>query len=84
MYLGTGADIAEFSFNDHGRIYCFKRIHCLLGSAAVLLEGQVGGVKNNGLETGCGRLNRLGGVCMICVKEDRDGDFVSECTRATI
>ena len=39
-HLGTGADIAEFSFDKNGRIDGSECVYCLFGSADILLERQ--------------------------------------------
>jgi hypothetical protein len=56
VYLGTGADVPDFSLHEDRGIDCFQRFDPLLGLAHIFVEGQGGQIKDDGVKAGYGSL----------------------------
>src|SRR5215813_468547 len=79
MYLGTASDVPNLSLYQDGRIDCFEGFDRLFGLAHVLLQQQLGSIKDNGIKPCFGCFYSLcQGVCMIRVKKDREIEFLPQ------
>jgi hypothetical protein len=60
VYLGAGANVADFAFDEHGWVYGLQVFDGLFGLADVLFEGQRRKVEDNRVKAGFGCIESLG------------------------
>ena len=67
----AGADVADFSFDEDGRVDCLESGDGFFGLADVLVDGQRGEVEDDGIEAGAGGFFGLGeGVGVVGIEKD--------------